>query len=206
MTYGEARDKTLQIINQYSLGGATIPASYNGQQDYLNRIPGLLNDALVFITSWIRPLLAFEPLDFNYAVKVGGLYRFDLPDDFYEIDPAGLLVVDGERVYHSTTYSIVGDYYILTPYIEGQVTLKYHCNPRLLPPRPGDDDTLDGPEMVQNALPYYAASQLVMQDDAYAHTAIYNEWRTRIEMLRPKPHAERGAVYDTYGFDIWGDF
>ena len=88
MTYGEARDKTLQIINQYSLGGAAIPASYNGQQDYLNRIPGLLNDALVFITSSIRPLLVFEPLDFNYAVKVGGLYRFDLPDDFYEIDPA----------------------------------------------------------------------------------------------------------------------
>ena len=40
MTYGEARDKTLQLINSYSLGGRVIESSYNEQQDYLNRIPG----------------------------------------------------------------------------------------------------------------------------------------------------------------------
>lgn len=206
MTYLEARDKTLQLINQYTMGGVEIAASYNGQQDYLNRIPGLLNDAMAYIVTAVRPLQAQEPLDFHRAGKVGALYRFDFPEDFYEMDTSGLLVVDGERVYRSTTYSVVGDEYLLTPFIEGDVTLLYHSTPRFLPMKPDDDAELDGPEIVQSALPYYAAAQLVLQDDAYAHTAIYNEWQTRVAALRPKIRPERATVEDAYGCDMWGDF
>ena len=103
MTYGEARDKTLQLINSYSLGGRVIESSYNEQQDYLNRIPGLLNDAMMFIAMNIRPIQAQESLDYKYAERVGGMYRFDLPTDFYEIDTAGLLVVSDCATYRCTS-------------------------------------------------------------------------------------------------------
>ena len=99
MTYGEARDKTLQLINSYSLGGRVIESSYNEQQDYLNRIPGLLNDAMMFIAMNIRPIQAQEPLDYKYAERVGGMYLFDLPTDFYEIDTAGQLVLSDCATY-----------------------------------------------------------------------------------------------------------
>ena len=206
MTYGEARDKTLQLINSYSLGGSIIPSSYNEQQDYINRIPGLLNDAMIFIASNIRPVPAQEMLDYCDAERVGDMFLFDLPDDFYEIDPAGLLVIDRGRTYRCTTYSITSNENIIVPMIEGGLVLQYHRMPELLPAKPSDDAKLFGELAVQYCLPYYAAAQLVLQDDAYAYTQLYNEWTTRVAQLRPKPHAEHGLIEDEYGMDSWGDF
>ena len=206
MTYGEARDKTLQLINSYSLGGRVIESSYNEQQDYLNRIPGLLNDAMMFIAMNIRPIQAQEPLDYKYAERVGGMYRFDLPTDFYEIDTAGLLVVSDCAAYRCTSYTMASDDSILVPWLDGDVLLLYHRLPTLLPDKPADDAKLSGEKAVQYVLPYYAAAQLLLQDDAYAYTQLYNEWTTRVAQLRPAPRPEYGLVEDVYGTDSWGDF
>lgn len=206
MTYGEARDKTLQLINSYSLGGRVIESSYNEQQDYLNRIPGLLNDAMMFIAMNIRPIQAQEPLDYKYSERVGGMYRFDLPTDFYEIDTAGLLVVSDCAAYRCTSYTMASDDSILVPWLDGDVLLLYHRLPALLPDKPADNVKLSGEKAVQYVLPYYAAAQLLLQDDAYAYTQLYNEWTTRVAQLRPAPHPEYGLVEDVYGADSWGDF
>ena len=207
MTYGEARDKTLQLINSYSLGGRLIESTYNEQQDYINRIPGLLNDAMVFIAMNIRPIQAQEVLDYRQAEKVGGMYRFDLPLDFYEIDTAGLLVVSGCASYRSTSYTLLdSDEAILVPWLDGEVMLLYHRMPKLLPAKPAVDTKLFGEKAVQYVLPYYAAAQLILQDDAYAYTQLYNEWTTRVAQLRPAPRPEYGLVEDAYGMDSWGDF
>lgn len=206
MTYGEARDKTLQLINSYSLGGRVIESSYNEQQDYLNRIPGLLNDAMMFIAMNIRPIQAQESLDYKYAERVGGMYRFDLPTDFYEIDTAGLLVVSDCATYRCTSYTMASDDSILVPWLDGDVLLLYHRLPTLLPDKPADDAKLSGEKAVQYVLPYYAAAQLLLQDDAYAYTQLYNEWTTRVAQLRPAPRPEYGLVEDVYGTDSWGDF
>lgn len=206
MTYGEARDKTLQLINSYSLGGRVIESSYNEQQDYLNRIPGLLNDAMMFIAMNIRPIQAQEPLDYKYAKRVGGMYRFDLPTDFYEIDTAGLLVVSDCAAYRCTSYTMASDDSILVPWLDGDVLLLYHRLPALLPDKPADNVKLSGEKAVQYVLPYYAAAQLLLQDDAYAYTQLYNEWTTRVAQLRPAPRPEYGLVEDVYGTDSWGDF
>lgn len=206
MTYGEARDKTLQLINQYSLGGQPIPSSYNDQQDYINRIPGLLNDAMVFVATGIRPVCEYEKLNFKYACRMGDWYRFELPSDFYEMDTSGLLVVDGDRAYYTTDYKLVSNAFMLVPFIRGEVTMVYHRMPTLLPAKPDEDMELSCEPVVQQALPYYAASQLVMQDDAYAQSSLYSEWQNRISLLKPKLHPERGIVEDAYGMDGWGDF
>ncbi len=206
MTYGEARDKTLQLINSYSLGGRLIESTYNEQQDYLNRIPGLLNDAMVFIAMNIRPIQAQEVLSYSDAEIVGSMYQFDLPSDFYEIDTAGLLVVSDDASYRCTKYRLVSDEYILLPALEGEVTLLYHRMPKLLPAKPAEDAKLPVEKAVQYVLPYYAAAQLLLQDDAYAYTQLYNEWTTRVAQLRPAPRPEYGLVEDAYGMDSWGDF
>ncbi len=206
MTYGEARDKTLQLINSYSLGGRLIESTYNEQQDYINRIPGLLNDAMLFVAMNVRPIQAQETLDYNDAEKMGNMYLFDLPPDFYEVDTAGLLVVDGDTSYRCTSYRLVSDESILLPMLDGEVVLLYHRLPTLLPAKPDVDAKLFGEKVVQYALPYYAAAHLLLQDDAYAYTRLYNEWTTRVAQLRPAPHPERELVEDVYGIDNWGDF
>lgn len=206
MTYGEARDKTLQLINQYTMGGQIIASTYNDQQDVLNRIPGLLNDAMVFIATNIRPIPAQEPLHPSFGFQIDGWDRYDLPDDYYEMDTAGLLVVDGDNSYRTTKYRLLGNEAILVPKIKGHVLLMYHRMPTLLPAKPDDNKKLFGELSVQYALPYYAAAQLILQDDAYAYTQLYNEWTTRTAQLRPKSHAEHNMVEDVYGCDMWGDF
>lgn len=49
---------TLQLINQYSIAGAMVPPSYNNQQDYLNRVNLLVNDAQTIIATTVKKLFA----------------------------------------------------------------------------------------------------------------------------------------------------
>ena len=44
MTYGELKQRVLELIFSYSVAGSEIPATYNNQADYLAMIPGLVNN------------------------------------------------------------------------------------------------------------------------------------------------------------------
>ena len=44
MTYGELKNRVLELIFSYSVAGSQIPATYNNQADYIAMIPGLVNN------------------------------------------------------------------------------------------------------------------------------------------------------------------
>lgn len=58
MTLGHIADMSLQLINQYSVGGTKVAASYNNQQDYINRINLLVNDAQNIIATTNKRIFA----------------------------------------------------------------------------------------------------------------------------------------------------
>ena len=51
MTYGQMRDRVLMLLNQYSIAGGKIRVTYNNQADYLTRVPGAVNEALVYLAN-----------------------------------------------------------------------------------------------------------------------------------------------------------
>ena len=55
MNYGEIKRFTLELIDRYSVAGETVSPAYNGQSDYIRRIPNLINSALAQIAPFEEP-------------------------------------------------------------------------------------------------------------------------------------------------------
>ena len=55
MTYAEIKRFTLELINRSTVAGEAVSPAYNGQSDYIQRIPNLINSALAQIAPWEEP-------------------------------------------------------------------------------------------------------------------------------------------------------
>lgn len=200
MTYGEVRDRALKLVNQYSLAGAQIAESYNNQADYVMRVPELVDDAQMVIASGPRPIRESKVLERSQAKEYGEMLEYRLPGDLMQIAPGGLLVLDGERFYYESGYAQPDDKRILLPRsITGTIRLEYYRRPRQITPDQEDADELDNSPLTHNAIPYYVAAHLVLQDDAFAYSALYNEWQNQLNGMYQRPQPHRGRVQNAYG-------
>ena len=199
MNYKWARDFTLQLINQYSVAGKKIPDSYNNQADYLRRIPALLNDAQMYAATTAAPIPAEDDLKNLRCDDNGSWLIYTMPEDCWRMRSSGLIRYDGECFQRFHRYHPVGDNKIAVPRdLTGEVHVEYFRYPRLLDAEPRDEDELDNTPPVQMALPYYVAAQLVMQDDAFAFSALSNEFETRLVRMGEHPHTDIHIVENVY--------
>lgn len=230
MTYGQVKNQVLQLLNQYSVAGTMVASSYNNQQDYLNRIPALVNDATLEIATTARKIPAVltlrvpEPPDPEAGEtededvpavaceEFGDRYRFELPEDFYQFKTGDTFVTteDG-HVMHTNRYQIEGRKYLLIPkkdFEKGRVyTITYYRYPKLLADTPEAEDELDNVPETHYAIPYYVAAFLVIHDDNFQFSAFYNKYEDKLQKMGPGASAEAHAVGDVYGFargeDYW---
>lgn len=201
MNYKRARDITLQLINQYSVSGTPISDTYNGQSDYLKRIPNLLNDAAMQAATTTAPIRVLDALKNLRCDNNGAWLVYTMPDDCWQISSSGLIQYDGETFRRFHGYHPVGANKIAVPKdLTGEVQVEYFRYPRMLSESPKDEDELDNTSAVQLALPFYAAAQLVMQDDAFAFSALSNEFESRLARLSERPHADCNTVENVYGW------
>lgn len=207
MNYGELRDSALKLINQYSIAGSQIPLSYNNQTDYVLRIPTLINEAQMYLASGPKRILASVYLDRDEAEHDAHMYRFILPEDCMGVRPGGLFVLKDGRTEYESHYTCMGEDHILVPdWITGDIYLEYYRRPQMLPMNPLDTAPIDNSLNAQMAIPYYVAAHLVMQDDAYQYSALYNEWMQKVQMLEEPPHAHQHSTVDVYDVGAWGAY
>lgn len=209
MNYGQIKNYALQLINQYTIAGADYASSYSNQQDYLNRIPMLVNDALLYTTSSAKKLRATYELKSEEGEPVGDWRRYELPEDFLELINGLFLLErgDGARQFLSH-YILQGDTHILIPAdIHSSVLLEYYRRPVLVGEHPEDTDVVDTTPEVHLAICYYVAAHLVMQDDEFAYASLYNEFESKLARLTTPATTELHRVVDVYAFDaIGGEF
>lgn len=199
MNYQWARDYTLQLINQYSKAGEKVPATYNNQADYLARIPKLLDDAQMYAATTVAPIRATDDLTNLRCDDNGAWQVYTMPEDCWQMCSGGLIRYDGEIFQRFHQYHPAGANRIAVPKdLTGEVQVEYFRYPRLLGEDPQDERELDNIPPVQMALPYYAAAYLVMQDDAFAFSALSNEFETRLARLAERPHTDINFVEDVY--------
>lgn len=209
MNYGQMRDFILQLINRYSVAGAKYQPSYNNQQDYLNKIPMLINDGLVYVASGIRKMPAQHILSYAAGEDYGdGYRRHILPEDCLEVCSGGLMVPNprpGEQRWLKEYILQEPDFILIPKWMNRDVVLEYYRRPQLLPPAPTEDARVDALLDVQNALCYYVAAHLVIHDDNYLYTILYNEFENRAARMVQAPTTEIRGVTDVYGFEGMGD-
>ena len=62
----------------------------------------------------------------------------------------------------------------------------------------------EDPEVIQTAM-YYAAAYLVLPDDQFMYTVLYNDYESRLGRISPGITAELQQVDDVYAFNTdWG--
>lgn len=204
MNYGQLRDYALQLIRQYTIAGEPYAPTYNNQQDYLNQIPNLLNDALVYIASNFRLRDAIVELDPEDGEDYGEVYRrYALPEDLLEMKTNGLLVLDNEpnrpwQEYLRAYKLIPPDYILIPKVIDRKVLMSYYRRPQLVSASPSDDEPIDATLPEQYCAAYYVASHLVMHDSPYIYASLYNEFETKGQRLAPVPTTEVSQMGDEY--------
>ena len=226
MNYGEVRDAALKLINQYSLAGTEIASSYNNQADYLRRIPELVDDAVWKIATGPRRIQEYKELRVDGNAKRMGLPMYKLPEDFMDIAPDGLLVVDNEKEmpHWDSGFVKVNEHHIIFPErgprFKGKVFLMYFRKPRSIRDcrngeecpltggtctcedgeygQPPDCAVLDNETETHRPVPYYVAASLVKDEDAYVHDTLLGLWSDMYSSLYQQPLPHRGVVEDAY--------
>ena len=204
MNYAWARDFTLQLINQYSVSGQEVLPSYNNQADYIARIPALLDDAQVYVATTVRRIREVVPFSQLLPSYMPGWEIYDLPEDCWQISGGGLIRFAGPKIQRYHKYRMLGSKQIAIPEgLRGELELEYFRRPKLLGTSPADSDELDNTVEAQMALPYYVASHLVMYDNAFAYSALMNEFETKLERLYELPQTELTITEDVYDPVEW---
>lgn len=211
MTYGEARDIALYLIHQESIAGQVIPGSYNNQQDYLYRIPSLVNAAQMDIATTAKKIPVAIMLSDLDCEEQNGSYIYTLPTDMYQRRGSGLLVPVDVRG-HELGYErfnqlrMVGrDRIIIRCRLPADTMLEYYRYPTRLSAAPADEEELDNVPEAQEAVPYYVAAHLVMQDDAFRYATLFNEYSAKKDSMMDLPTTEPSAIQDVY-FPCDGDY
>lgn len=206
MTYAWARDFVLQLVNQYSIAGEEVLPSYNNQADYIARIPKLLDSAQTLLSTTVRRLRATVPLSELAYAEEGAWRIYALPENCWQLTGRGLVRFRGDRIQRFHKYQLIGSNQIAVPARVGEdLLLEYFRRPGLLGDSPADEAELDNEPEVQTALPYYAAAHLVMQDNAFAYSALMNEFEDRKNLLFELPQTELNLVEDVYDATDWGE-
>ena len=200
MNYGDFKNRVLMLINQYTIAGNEIALSYNNQDDYVLRIPSLLDSCQRYLATTTKPIYAEFPLDWADAEEKEGFYIFTMPDDFYQLIGRGIPTMkNGQfKMYHR--YRWMGRKKLVIPCKDkGEMTVHYHRYPVAVPADPADDFQLDNEPDAQEAAAYYVAANLVMYDNAFAYSALYNEFESRRQQMFERPQAEYESVEELYG-------
>lgn len=216
MTYGQIKDRVLQLLNQYTVAGGKVSLAYNNQEDYVLRIPALVNNALMEASTTVRKiqaqiiLSAGEESDVEPEV-LGRNLRFLLPEDFYQFKTGDTMVITNEGdVFHTNVYHIQGRKYLLIPAKEFHddrvYTITYYRYPTLIPDKPTEAQeavALDNVPEVHQAIPYYVAAFLVIHDDGFQYSAFYNKWEDMLAKMGPDISVEMHPIEDSYCLGGW---
>ena len=206
MTYGECRDLSLNLIHQESIAGAVIPGTYNNQQDYLNKIPGLINAAEMDLATTTKPIPEEITLGELEREEKNGNYVYQLPEDLWQRRGSGLIIpmrflerYQGLRYNRYNRLRMIGnDKLILPELLPDDTILEYYRYPWQLSAEPEDNDLLDNVREATAAIPYYVAAHCVMYDDAFLYATLQNEYTAKKEAMRELPHTEIDTVQDVY--------
>ena len=207
MTFEQVQNQVLKLLNQYSVAGALVAPAYNNQQDYLNRVASLANDAVMEIATTARKIPATLDLSTLGSEDAGDWVRYELPEDFYQFKTGDtLLTTDDGHLLHTNRYTISGQKYLLVPKREieegSSYTITYYRYPRLLRDKPAPTDELDNAPETHYAVPFYVAAFLVIHDDNFLFASFYNKFEDKLAKMSAGLSVEARSVDDVYNFDM----
>jgi hypothetical protein len=208
MKYCEFRDYVLQLLNMYTARGSEFTERYNDQADFLARIPGLYNAAMLEIASVASPLVGVMQPDEEQVEDRGTYVAVKVPDDFMSMSGDGIPVLgrDGRMMRIKAYYMAGADTVMIRKDLYRHGTLEYYRTPLRLNidyQAVEDEEVLDGTLEMQTAAAYYVAGMLMMQEDAFVYAALRNEYDDKLSQMKKRLRAEVFFVEDIITSDCY---
>lgn len=204
MNYGWARDYALELILQHSIAGKPVALDYNNQIDYVLRIPKLIDDAQTLIATTSGKIREVIPISQLPYVERGGWREYTLPWNCWKLSSTGLIRYNGSRIQRFHQYHPVGSKRIAVPAeVAGDVYVEYYRLPSHIGSNPPDDAELDNSIPAQQAVPFYVAAHLVMYDNAFAYSALMNEFNDKLANLMEPLQTDVTVTEDSYSAREW---
>lgn len=213
MTYGQLEKLVMQLVFSESIAGSEIPSTYNNQADYLRMIPGLANDGMMYIATTVKRIPELVPLTELEHTEMNGNTMYTLPANFWRMHNGGIVrprkMGDDYVMYDRYHwYRIYANNKLLVPNNAqnlDEMLVEYYRYPVPLGDTPDKDTELDNTPDTHSALPYYVAAQLVLYDDPFRYSALWNAFETRLSRITEPVTTEYSYVDDVYGgFNIPG--
>lgn len=208
MTYGELKQRALQLAFSCSLAGTEIPETYNTQADYLAMIPGLVNAAQMQIASRELRIPRVRSVSELTHERVGDWEVYSLPEDCWQLMSGGLLNIsrdgcrNGVRERYAGFRIGLGKKLCLPPGFPAEnYLLEYWRYPLRVTADTPDETELDNEPEAQECLPYYVAYGILLYDDPYRAQNFRAEFETRVSRLREQLWLEEEPVRDVYHSD-----
>ena len=213
MTLKEICDMSLQLINQFSIVGKEISDTYNGQADYLRRIPSLVNDCLVYLYTNAVPQVARYVFTKEKGNVTDGVFdEYELPMNFCRPYGSSVPMLGGKVLPVMKYRWMAGRRLAISPEIEGEICVEYYRYPILFSTdfvgstqekewnyKDGSVEC-DAPLEAQYAIPYYVAAHLIQQDYLSESYIFMNEFELKMSRLHVVPVLEVAPCEDVYGF------
>lgn len=207
MTIRQCMDFALQLLNQYSITGALVPLSYNDQADAELRMINLINDAQMQIATTAKPIIEVMDIEVPEAASREPLSDIpvSMPDNFNAASAVYFTPAHGHdrKLVDARSYKWLGDDTILLPTRPaGTYRIEYSRYPERYESTVDKNTVLDNTQDTHEAIPYFVAAIIALDENQRAYFALYNIWETRLSRLGYKPaHANHTQVVDVYGFN-----
>jgi hypothetical protein len=207
MTYTELKNFALQLINRYSIAGSVTPPTYNNQNDYTNRIPALLRDAQNYIATTVKKIPAMVALDDLQYTEINGTRIYELPRDLWKLMPPGLWMYTKTGAVRYGGFKRMGNRTIALPATHpAGMTVEYYRYPKNLGAQPRGSDELDNDSETHAAAAYYVAAHLIMDEDPFMYSTLYNEFEAKLGRLVEPVTTEVYTTDDVYFPPDWSWF
>ena len=204
MTYGELKNRVLELIFSYSVAGSQIPATYNNQTDYIAMIPGLVNNGQMDIATSVKRIPAMVMLSELESEQIGERVLYKLPADCWMPFTGGLLFPGSRRYERFFGYRIIAGKLELPRHAPEGMALEYWRYPERVTAQTADSVELDNTPDVHECLVFYVAAHLLAYDDAYRYTTFLNMYEERISRLKEPVWIEPGPIEDVYRMRGYG--
>ena len=204
MTYGELKNRVLELIFSYSVAGSQIPATYNNQADYIAMIPGFVNNGQMDIATSVKRIPALAALSDLEQEEAGNRVLYRLPADCWLPFTGGLLLPGSRGYDRYFGYRFIGGRIELPFRAPSGLALEYWRYPERVSAQTADSVELDNTPDVHECLVFYVAAHLLAYDDAYRYTTFLNMYEERISRLKEPVWIEPGPIEDVYRMRGYG--
>lgn len=220
MTWGNVKLAALQRI--FSNDGAALNRD-DSNEEYLNAMPAVANEALTILTGAGIPLLrkllvevtpdVVEPEKDGDTLRIpvtgGGVARIDMREsaEQYRALVSGEIYRETARAGYgpADSWSVEGTDILVLPVGEAAVyTVYYQAYAPVISASTPDDTDLGVPREVAELVPLYIGAELYREDDIQMSTQMLNEFEAGLSRLQmaaaTRPAGGSGEVRNTSGW------